>query len=119
MALTGVRRATLTLACDYAASAQVPLRISVATSPDGLGYDTEDRVWQGDLRRGAHAQKSFDLPLAGRFLRVILENPDRQAECGNIRVAGDVARRLTANATSREFSPGTCAGRRARHKCRG
>jgi hypothetical protein len=87
IALTGIRRAALTVACAFPAGHQARLQVCVRGSADGLAYDTSDRVeMKVDGKPDARAQKTVPLVLGPRFIRVVVKNPDRQAECHAVSV---------------------------------
>jgi hypothetical protein len=76
---------TLTIQCGYATGAQAALRVHVKSSYDGVHYDTSDvETFDVGICAGQTCQKTVNVPVQPRFLKVIVENPDSAHNVSNI-----------------------------------
>jgi hypothetical protein len=87
IALGACKQASVTVACEHPAGARSGVRVHVRSSPDGLQYDTADVAsWNGDFRPGALAQKTVELPGGLRYVKIFVENLDKNTPCRKLRV---------------------------------
>ena len=78
--LSGVKRLALTAQCTYSNAAKRPLQLELVTSPNGLEFDTKPLyVFEHDMVKGQMVRETFELDTRVKYLKVIVENPDRQA----------------------------------------
>jgi hypothetical protein len=87
IALAGIARAAVTVACECPSQATAGLRAHVRASVDGLHYDTTDWMEIGlDVKPAGRVQKTVPLVLGPRFLRIAVENPDPKTEYRDVSV---------------------------------
>jgi len=87
ISLSNITRLSLTVESAYSDKAKNPLRIHVRGSYDGINYDTVDlHTLDHVLQTGQLARKTFQLDSHVHFIKVIVENPDKQAGVKNIHV---------------------------------
>ena len=87
VALDAVTQVSLTAECRYAPGATAAMRIHVRSSFDGAAYDTSDVfTFENELLPGALARKTVQIPVGPRFIKVLVENPDRQQSVANVHV---------------------------------
>jgi hypothetical protein len=78
ISLGHITRLALTAECRYSTSAEKPIRIHVRGSYDGLKYDTTDLYsFDNDFKPGQTARKTIELEPKVGFIKVLVENPDR------------------------------------------
>jgi len=88
IALENTSTVNLIAEAAYALKAAAPTRGYVRSSIDGMNYDpAESSRFDIDLRPGQLARKTIDLDLKVKFIKVIIENPDRKASLSDVRVS--------------------------------
>ncbi len=85
--LSGVKRVALTAQCTYSKTAKKPIRLKVVSSPDGLKFDTKPLyIFEHDLKKGQTVRQTFELNTKVKYLKVLVENPDRRASVSDVEV---------------------------------
>jgi len=87
IALSHVTRTALTAECTYAKRANLPFRLHVRSSPDGLAYDTENlATFVVNLAPGRTCRQTFKLDSNVRFIKVLVENSDAAEPVSGIKI---------------------------------
>ncbi len=85
--LSSITRLALTVRCTYSEQAKNGIRIHVVASADGMAYDTNDLfTLETAFKAGRMVQKSFDLNTSVRFIKVMVENPDKSETVTNLKI---------------------------------
>lgn len=85
IALSNVKRLSLTAECTYGAKAKKPIRVLVRGSYDGVIYDTVDlHTLNHELQAGQTVRKTFVLASTVRFIKVMVENPDKRESVSKV-----------------------------------
>jgi hypothetical protein len=82
----------ITAEVTYTDSAATPIRVHIVSSPDGLTYDTSALAWFDiDCVPGKTARKTLDLHTNTRYIKVMVENPDRSETASQIKVTASLS----------------------------
>ncbi len=83
--LSGIGRVALTAQCTYASGAKRPLRLEVVSSPDGMRFDTRPLyIYEHHLEKGQTVRETYEVNTNVKYLKVLLENPDKQADISDV-----------------------------------
>jgi hypothetical protein len=82
-----ITRLALTVECTYSQSAKQAVKVHVRSSPDGLNYDTVDLLnFENALDPGQTARKTVELESKFKFVKVLVENPDRSQSVSDVKI---------------------------------
>ncbi|MFC1738492.1 hypothetical protein ACFL1G_05520 [Planctomycetota bacterium] len=85
VSLSNVKRLALTAECRYTEKADEAILIHVISSPNGIKYDTSDLfLLKNNFEPGKTVRKTFDLQTNVRFIKVLVENPDKTEAVSDI-----------------------------------
>lgn len=92
ISLGHIARAAITVECTYTKKAQKPVRLHVRSSYDGINYDTVDLYsFDNELRPGETTRKTFGLDTKARFIKVLVENPDKSQQVSDIKITASLS----------------------------
>jgi hypothetical protein len=87
ISLSTVSHVALTAECSYDKSSKAGLRVHVRASYDGLNYDTVDLLsFENDFRPGELARKTVELDPKVKFIKVQVENLDRDQGVSDVKI---------------------------------
>jgi len=85
--LSNITRLAVSAQCRYSNKSTKGLVLHVLASSDGEDYDTIDLFsLELDLKRGKKVKRTFDLSTAARFIKVLVENPDKKEAVTDVKV---------------------------------
>ena len=85
--LSNITRLALSAQCTYSKKTTRGIVLHVLASSDGKEYDTIDLFTLNvDVKRGQKVKKTFDLNTAARFIKVLVENPDKKEAVTDLKV---------------------------------